>query len=509
MYENPVNINGDDSLYKLIIETANEGIWLINGQNETTYVNDKMALMLGYHQEEIIGRSIFDFMDDEGVRIALRNTLISRMNNSKGLRFKLITSKGDSIWTQTNISTIFENDSYKGALAMVTNITEQKLESEKREKDRRHYISLFEDSPVPIWDEDFSAIKIYIEELRSKYSIEDFEKFFEENPNELIRCADKLIVNNVNNAVVELNEAPSKDYLLENFRILADKRSRDYALIQLLAIANGQRVCEFDAELKTFTGKKRHVHIKWAVVKGYEDNYKHVYLSTTDLTERIIAENNLLRTSNRDKEVLLKEIHHRVKNNMQIIASLLKLQSFTSKDPEIETMFELSLHRINSMALVHELLYQSNNFAQIDFQEYTEKLLLLLVDSMEENANRIKMILDVDKTFLNINTAIPLGLIINEIVTNSLKHGFPGHDNAEVYVKLKQIDAPLFELKIGDNGIGYPEEYKIDESESLGLQLIYSLADQLNGHVHREFLKSGTHYVLKFQEMNTEKQENI
>lgn len=496
-------------LYKLIIETANEGIWLVDGNNDTTYVNDKMALMLGYRVEEIIGKSIFDFMDDEGVRITLRNTLISRMGNSKGLRFKLISSSGETIWTQTNISTIVQDDEYKGALAMVTNITVQKLEAEKREEDRRHYISLFEDSPVPIWDEDFSEIKKYIERLRKERGVEDFKKYFEDNPLEIMRCSDMLVVNNVNKAVVELNEAPSKDYLLENFKILVDRRSAEYAIIQLVAIANGDRVCEFDAELRTFTGKKRHVHIKWAVVKGYEHNYKHVYLSTTDLTERIIAENNLLRTSNREKELLLKEIHHRVKNNLQIIASLLKLQSFTARDPEIESMFELSLHRINSMALVHELLYQSDNFARIDFNKYIEKLIFPLVDSMTDKERHIKLNLEVEQTRLNINTAIPLGLLINEIVTNSLKHAFKSKESGTIYMKLMHLDYPQFELKIGDDGVGYSNEFKIESSESLGLQLIHSLSEQLMGTIRRETKKNGTHYVVNFQELKQEQQENI
>lgn len=497
------------ALYKLIIETANEGIWLVDENNDTTFVNDKMALMLGYRVEEIIGRSIFEFMDDEGVRITLRNTLISRMGNSKGLRFKLISNSGEIIWTQTNISTIFNGDEYKGALAMVTNITEQKLDTEKREKDRRHYISLFEDSPVPIWDEDFSEIKKYIDRLKVERGVTDFRKYFEDNPLEVMRCSDLLVVNNVNNAVVELNEAPSKDYLIENFRVLVDKRSVEYAIIQLLAIANGDHVCEFDAELRTFTGNKRHVHIKWAVVKGYEHNYKHVYLSTTDLTERIIAENNLLRTSNREKELLLKEIHHRVKNNLQIIASLLKLQSFTAKDPEIETMFELSLHRISSMALVHELLYQSDNFSRIDFKEYLERLLHLLLDSMEEKKDRIALKLNIDQVFLNINTAIPLGLLINEIVTNSLKHGFISQNEGEIYIELLIEQSPYFELKIGDDGHGYSEDFKIDDSESLGLQLIHSLSEQLTGQIRRDFNRKGTHYVLNFAEMKTDTQENI
>jgi two-component sensor histidine kinase len=372
--------------------------------------------------------------------------------------------------------------------------------NENSEDNHLHYKSLFDDCPVPIWDEDFSKIKEYIEKLKSE-GVTNFRTYFEANPRALDECASLLIVNDLNQAVVDLNEATSKEHMLNHFTELINENSPRYVIDQFEAIANNELSCEFDAELVTFNGIKRHVHLKWTVVKGFEKTYAKVYLTTTDVTKRIIAENLLLQHSNKEKELLLKEIHHRVKNNLQIVTSLLNLQSNSIEDEKTKSLFEISLHRISSMALVHELLYQSKDFSQINYGSYLEKLIHPLIESMNPAGNDITLNIEADEISLNINTSIPLGLLINEIITNSLKHGFDVNQTGEIYLRLHNDGASNYRLCIGDNGNGYDKDFNIEDAESLGLQLIHSLSEQLSGTISRDSDMIGTHYCVKFEEL--------
>jgi two-component sensor histidine kinase len=204
---------------------------------------------------------------------------------------------------------------------------------------------------------------------------------------------------------------------------------------------------------------------------------------------------------NKEKDLLLKEIHHRVKNNLQVITSLLSLQSYNIADPATKELFNQSQHRINSMAMIHEMLYQSNDFSKINYKNYLEQLLTKLVDSFKGHNHQIQLELDVPKVFLNIDTAIPLGLLINEIITNALKYGLPDDKPGILSVKMKSLDSPNFLLEIGDNGIGYSGDFKSQKHSSLGLRLIQQLTIQLNGTIEKDTHKTGTHYVLQFQEI--------
>lgn len=488
------------ALYKLIIEIANEGIWIVDENNVTAYMNDKMATMLGYQAEDVIGKALLNFMDEPGFKRAIKGLNRRKQGVSDTQEVKLITRAGREIWTQMNISPIIINDTFRGLLGMVTDITESKLHEQRLLESHLNYISLFEDSPIPIWDEDFSQIKQFIDDLKQK-GITDFRTYFEENPDELIACVSLLIVNNINNAVVELNEARSKEEVLERFYELRNKKSNEYAINQLVAIAENKTSCAFDAELKTFSGNIRHVHFKWSVVKGFEHNYKRVYLSTADMTERIVDENLTLQNSNREKAVLLKEIHHRVKNNLQIVTSLLNLQTHGIEDAQMKSLYEMSLSRIKSMATVHELLYQSGDFSKIDYKEYLKTLVSSLVDSMKGQTNNISVNLNVKDIKLNIHTSIPLGLLINEIITNSLKHGIYDDEPGSIYIEIYRLNAVNFEMKIGDNGKGIPSDFNITETDTLGLQLVSSLTEQLMGTLERNLTQKGTHFIIRFQEL--------
>lgn len=202
-----------------------------------------------------------------------------------------------------------------------------------------------------------------------------------------------------------------------------------------------------------------------------------------------------------EKETLLKEIHHRVKNNLQTISSLLSLQSKSIEDKKMKSLIKSSQHRVVSMAMIHEMLYMRDDISKIDYKSYIIELCEYLIRSNKGQDSNVKLHLDISDIRLNINTAIPLGLLINEIVTNALKYGIKDNDKGEISIELKKNEDQSYSLKIGDNGAGYPDSVNHLNSKSLGLKLINNLTRQLRGSVIRDFSKKGTHYVVHFKEI--------
>jgi two-component system, sensor histidine kinase PdtaS len=224
--------------------------------------------------------------------------------------------------------------------------------------------------------------------------------------------------------------------------------------------------------------------------------------ATLKLVEEVNEMNEKLFQQNREKELLLKEIHHRVKNNLQVITSLLSLQGSFQKDEIQSDLFKKSTYRINSMAIIHEMLYQSKDIAKINYRDYIQSLVNGLVMSMKGENNRVTVNIDVPEMYLNLDTAVPLGLIINEIVTNSLKHGVREDSSGAISVRMKKEAAKEFVLFIGDDGVGMPENLNYQNSNSLGLLLINKLALQLQGSVSMDLTRKGTNYMIHFQQID-------
>jgi len=198
--------------------------------------------------------------------------------------------------------------------------------------------------------------------------------------------------------------------------------------------------------------------------------------------------------------VLLREIHHRVKNNMQIVSSLLRLQSRYTKDKQILDIFKASQNRIETMAFIHEKLYQSKDLARVDFTDYVNTLTRNLFTTYGVSTARIKLNIDIKNVSLPLDNAILCGLIINELVSNSLKHAFPTNKQGKIKIALHPINKNKWELIVSDNGVGIPEDIDFRNTESLGLHLVTILAeDQLRGEINLNRTE-GTEFKIKFEE---------
>jgi PAS domain S-box-containing protein len=218
-----------------------------------------------------------------------------------------------------------------------------------------------------------------------------------------------------------------------------------------------------------------------------------------DISERVKVMKEIV-DSLREKKILLQEVHHRVKNNLQIISSLLNLQSMRIKDKQALEIFQESNRSIKSMAIIHEKLYKSFNLSKIDFREYVCSLAEELFNSYNVNTSLITIAINIDNIFLDINTAIPCGLMINELISNTLKYAFPGGRSGEITISLAE-QSGRYVFVFSDNGVGLPGNIMFPHPESLGLQLISSLANQLDGTLELD-RSSGTRFTITFKQPN-------
>lgn len=217
----------------------------------------------------------------------------------------------------------------------------------------------------------------------------------------------------------------------------------------------------------------------------------HVLLQTRRLSVEV---NQLLQ----DKEMLMKEIHHRVKNNLMVISSLLSLQSRYIKDEATREIFKESETRAKSMALIHDRLYRSGDLKSIDFPDYIRSLTRDIFNTYVTRRGRIQLQMNVQDVMVDVNSAVPLGLIINELVTNSLKYAFPDDRDGIIRISFHE-DGDEYALEIGDDGIGIPADFDIEKSDSLGMLLVNSLTSQIQGELELK-RDPGTTFIIKFRE---------
>lgn len=337
-------------------------------------------------------------------------------------------------------------------------------------KSRKHFKKIFDNSPIGIFHSSIEGKFIEVNK-----ALADMLKY--ESPEELISLVNR---DNISNIYVDKG-----------------KRSR------IIEEAQKDSLWHFyENDFYSKDGSIMTSELSFRLVRDDKDIPKYLEGFIVDITERKKAE-NYMKNSLKEKELLLKEIHHRVKNNLQIITSMLDLQKYFVDQEETINILTESQNRVKSMATIHEMLYQSTDLININFSDYIYNLVSELCYTYSLKY-KIKPIIDVGEIFLNIETAIPCGLIINELVSNSLKYAFPDHREGVIKIELKEEDGELT-LKVSDNGIGFPEDldYK-DVKTSLGLKLVNMLIDQIDGTIDLDRSK-GTEFIIKFRELEYKK----
>jgi two-component sensor histidine kinase len=248
----------------------------------------------------------------------------------------------------------------------------------------------------------------------------------------------------------------------------------------------------------TFFDKEHHPHIfeiNGTPHRGEDKAFLGFSGIARDITYRKALQEEIA-ASLKEKEILLKEIHHRVKNNMQVISSLLSLQAKMVKDTKSRDAIMESQNRVMSIALVHEKLYQSKSLARINFGDYIHKMAENLFDSYNIHSGRIQLEVRSEGIVLPINKAIPTSLLINELLSNSLKYAFPESRRGTIQI-LFEKEGDRYFLIVRDNGVGLPPDFSLDKTETLGLQLVNSLVGQLDGKISVRS-EGGTEFTIEF-----------
>jgi two-component sensor histidine kinase len=248
-------------------------------------------------------------------------------------------------------------------------------------------------------------------------------------------------------------------------------------------LARGVPVTDEQGKLICWAG----INLDISRIKQVERQLKRAHddleIRIQERTAELTTVNEKLRQSLQEKEVLLREVHHRVKNNLQVVSSLLHLQSLHTRDRASAEMFQESQYRVRSMALVHERLYRSSDLAQVDFTEYIQTLASSMLQSYKIDGGRIGLETNVHAVRLAIDTAVPCGLLINELVSNCLKHAFVGRGHGRVRIELTALTEAEVLLSVADDGIGLPSDIEPGNSKTFGMQVIAALVDQLHGEL--------------------------
>ena len=262
------------------------------------------------------------------------------------------------------------------------------------------------------------------------------------------------------------------------------------------AIQTGKVQEPFELELQKVNGEKIWVEVNEAPITE-EGETVAIVGSLTDITERKKVEKEISHAL-KEKETLLAEVHHRVKNNMAVVSGMMQLQAFKEDDPDIKTKLLDNVARIGTMASIHEHLYQSENFSSLKFSDNLESLSTKLVHTMQVDTN-VSIETDLESVELNLNQAIPCSLIVSEVITNALKHAFDGREEGKLALKLQQIDDTV-RLTISDDGVGLPENFVDEDNDSsLGFHLIKKLSSQLGGEYEYGSNGEGTVFTLEFK----------
>lgn len=301
----------------------------------------------------------------------------------------------------------------------------------------------------------------------------------------------------------------------EEYRIIRPDGSIRWVWTRAFPIRDrADKVCRFVGIAEDITERKQAQDVLKQLTEELETRVEVRTLQLSEINQQLQQEilerkqaEAKIKASLTEKEILLKEIHHRVKNNLLVAASLLDFQAENIEEPAIVKMFEDSQRRIQSMALIHEQLYQSENLAQVDFAKYLKALVDKLSSSYDLNNqdnfdNRcIQFILDTNPVYLNIETAQPCGLIVNELISNAIKHAFSEKLVGKIWIKLARKKNQEIILSVRDNGSGFPENLDFNATDSLGMQLVCTLTEQLEGKI--ELIRiNGTEFKLTFSELN-------
>ncbi len=437
--------------FRATFEQAAVGIAHVGLKGQWLRVNQKLCDIVGYTRSDLLDLTFQDITvpEDLAADLACVHQVLAGTLQTFSMEKRYIRKNGSTIWVNLTVSLVREATKPKYFISVIEDI------SERRQAEAQLQNSLKE----------LSDIKFALDQSA------------------IVVTTDRQgIITYINDKFCELSQYTREELLGKTHRLINSGYHDPTFFQDLWSVISKGKVWKGEIKNRAKDGSDYWVDttiVPFLNEQGQPFQYLAIRFDTTNRKQ--IEER--MRTSLQEKEVLLKEVHHRVKNNLQIISSLLNLQCQNLEDNEVLAVFRESQNRIESMALIHEKLYQSEDMARINGSEYIYDLVSNLFYTYEINADAIALKIDVDEVWLGLDTAIPCGLIINELVSNALKHAFPNGRTGEVHIHFGVRDAHHLILAVSDTGVGLPKDLDCQNTDSLGLQLVNALTHQIEGTI--------------------------
>ncbi len=447
---------------KHVLSSMSDVLVIVNTNGEITGMNTVVAKRLGYSDTELNGNMLaILFPDSEWQKINNENDGSFNLNNVNGKEFELIDKKGKRIPFLVSLSKIKNRRKMsEGFILLGMDLSERKEIEEELRISEGKYRTLVENLSEGIVVVDKNEIFTFANPKA--------EKIFGVDPGDLVGQNLENFMDSKNSLILREQAKIRRQGLKESYKV------------EIINPVEG----------------KHFIYITASPVLNKDGVFEGSFGVIRDITEQIRAEKKIS-TALKEKEILLKEIHHRVKNNLQIIASMLNMQIRVMKDKEASILLKESRGRIYSMSLIHENLYQSDKITFIEIKEYVNKLAANLLHSFGISSNKISLKIDINSIYLNINQAIPIGLILNELITNSFKYAFKPNMRGVIKIEISIDKTEQITLVYFDNGVPFSENIDITGSETIGLRLIDTLARQLNASLDFPD-RSDKSYIIKF-----------
>ena len=466
--------------FSSLYETGNLIVWRADSRTmRFQFVSREAEKVLGYPVETWLAESNFfaSHLHPQDMKWVLSSMLRAAHESiPMEIEYRMIAQDGETHWFHNVIRVPKDDEDSFELIGIMLDVSERKEAEEAIRLANEELEKRVKERTAELVEAERSAT-----EARGRYQ-------------ELVECLDAIVWEAIPQSLTFIYVSNQSEYILgypasqwiENprfWRNIIHPDDRERIIRKFTEIKPSTKDRELEYRVITADGRVIWLNNIIGLYQASGEHNERLRGIMIDVTERKRME-GLLKKSVAEKDLLLKEIHHRVKNNLQIISSLLNLQKNYVSSTECRNVLDESQNRVHSMALIHEKLYQTDNLNQIHFAEYILDLSSFLFRSYGVDPNRVKLNVD-SQAFLNIDTAIPCGLIVSELVSNALKYAFPQREKGAISIETKQRDG-VFELKVQDDGVGFPENLDFRNTQSLGMRLVNTLAKQLQGSIEMD-----------------------
>ncbi len=461
-------------------------IYFKDRESRFLLVNSKQAEILGIDDSaDAIGKTDFDFFPEEEAQDSYEDEqyIIQTGDSVEDKRERVTLKEGKEYWASTTkVPLRNESGDIIGTLGISRDITEQmrlKRENQRLLNQERELRERMETA--------YSDLQIQKEQ---------FQGAFEKTAIGMALVSTEGEFMKVNDSLCDMLGYEREELTSHKFQEITHPDDLEKDLGQLNQLLEGK--------IESYTMEKRYYHKKgdviWAIlsvslVRDADENPLHFVSQVQDITERKEYEQHLNK-SLEEKQVLLEEIHHRVKNNLASVSGILELQVYNTLNEEVRNSLQDAQSRIHTMALVHEQLYQHDSLSNILLGDYTHQLVETIHDSLNTKNKNIESHVTSERVPLEITEAVPCGLILNELITNVYKHGFKGKEKGNIWIDIEQEDHKVH-IRISDDGVGLPDDFSLDNQDTLGVNLINTLVDQLDAEMSYKN-DNGAHFELIF-----------